>query len=296
MALPMLAGCQQSHTVSITFGGDVMLAREGEALFMANPWQNISLPESDFFFVNLESPLTAAPTTPKTAAGYDLCATDAQHAILQWGGVDLASIANNHQADCGTAAQTAEILAGQNIAAVDDTSPYYLQTSAGRFGIIAADLTLMPMDASSLMAMVGATRPLCDWLIVSLHWGVEYQAAPTAAQRELAQQLADAGVDVLWGHHPHVLQPMEWVAASGGQHRMLTIFSLGNLLSDQWMLADAQRTALVTVVFDQQNITAIHVQPLVMQHHSNSLAYPDASSLEKILTRLTVAELDGFVE
>ena len=48
----------------------------------------------------------------------------------------------------------------------------------------------------------------CDVVIVSLHWGRETHATPTAGQVAMAKELIDAGADAIWGHHAHVIQPI----------------------------------------------------------------------------------------
>ena len=72
----------------------------------------------------------------------------------------------------------------------------------------------------------------CDAIIVSMHWGTEYSTSPNDEQKELAQFMADLGVDVIIGEHPHVIQPMDIVTGKDG-NEMLVIYSLGNFLSSQ---------------------------------------------------------------
>ncbi|UOK59857.1 CapA family protein [Bacillus sp. OVS6] len=55
---------------------------------------------------------------------------------------------------------------------------------------------------------------------------------PNEEQQELAKFLADQGVDLVIGHHPHVLQPMEWVEGQNGK-KTFVVYSLGNFLSGQ---------------------------------------------------------------
>jgi len=50
----------------------------------------------------------------------------------------------------------------------------------------------------------------CDVVIVSLHWGRETHATPTVGQVDYAKRVIKAGADVIWGHHPHVLQPIHF--------------------------------------------------------------------------------------
>jgi len=68
--------------------------------------------------------------------------------------------------------------------------------------------------------------------ILYIHWGEEYQSQPNESQRYWAQVFADCGADVVIGTHPHVLQPMEWVAGTQGCET-LVYYSLGNFISAQ---------------------------------------------------------------
>ena len=72
-----------------------------------------------------------------------------------------------------------------------------------------------------------------DIQIVILHWGNEYQRTPSNFQKELAQKLSDAGVDIIIGSHPHVVQPVEMIKSSNGENDTLVVYSLGNLISNQ---------------------------------------------------------------
>ncbi len=81
-----------------------------------------------------------------------------------------------------------------------------------------------------ILFQIEEAKKVADLIFVSMHWGVENQFTPSSEQRRLAQLLADNGVDVVIGHHPHVVQEMKWVERDDGS-RMLLIYSLGNLLS-----------------------------------------------------------------
>ena len=88
------------------------------------------------------------------------------------------------------------------------------------------------IDDEVMEREIRALRPLVDFLIVSMHWGYEYVHSPNAEQRRLAALMAELDVDLIIGHHPHVLQPMEFLPRSdGGQ--TLVVYSLGNFLSAQ---------------------------------------------------------------
>ncbi len=68
-----------------------------------------------------------------------------------------------------------------------------------------------------------------DLTVVSIHWGDENNSTPNDEQRRVARLLAENGADVIIGHHPHVLQPIEWIETDSGT--ALCIYSLGNLVS-----------------------------------------------------------------
>ena len=66
-----------------------------------------------------------------------------------------------------------------------------------------------------------------DVVIVSMHWGTEYTHTPTSEQKRIANYLSSLGVDIIIGHHPHVIEPIEYI------NDTLVIYSLGNLISAQ---------------------------------------------------------------
>lgn len=67
-----------------------------------------------------------------------------------------------------------------------------------------------------------------DFLIVAMHWGVEYTHEPTAYEKDMASYLASLGVNLIIGTHPHVIQPVTWIDDT------LVIYSLGNFISAQY--------------------------------------------------------------
>lgn len=70
-----------------------------------------------------------------------------------------------------------------------------------------------------------------DVIIVSMHWGNEYHDYPSEKQIEEANFLSQLGVDIIIGHHPHVIQPFDIINDYGTN--TYVIYSLGNFLSDQ---------------------------------------------------------------
>jgi len=74
-------------------------------------------------------------------------------------------------------------------------------------------------------------------IVAYMHWGDEYNRKANASQKANARKLAEAGVDVIVGGHPHVVQsPIEWIKAKqedGTSKQTLCVYSIGNFLSNQ---------------------------------------------------------------
>jgi poly-gamma-glutamate synthesis protein (capsule biosynthesis protein) len=88
------------------------------------------------------------------------------------------------------------------------------------------------IDMDIMAKEIDTLRPLCDFLVVSMHWGNEYEYIPSRRQEELAEFLAAHNVDLVIGHHPHGLQPLRALPRDATSP-MICFFSLGNFLSAQ---------------------------------------------------------------
>ena len=94
------------------------------------------------------------------------------------------------------------------------------------YGIIYLD------DRETIAAQIAAMRPNCDVLVVSCHWGVEGSHEMTEFQTQTAQWLADQGVDLIIGTHPHVTQTAQWLTGANGNTAFVA-YSLGNFINAQ---------------------------------------------------------------
>ncbi len=79
---------------------------------------------------------------------------------------------------------------------------------------------------------ISQAREKADVVVISLHFGNQYQTRPTQSQKELVKTLADYGADIILGHHPHVIQPMERIETDRSNDTLVA-YSLGNFLADQ---------------------------------------------------------------
>ena len=87
----------------------------------------------------------------------------------------------------------------------------------------------------AMLSDVRSAREQADVVIVSLNWGTVSASKPTQTQQELAQQLADAGADVIVGAGSRVVQPVAWLTskdADGTIRQTLCAWSLGSLLNE----------------------------------------------------------------
>ncbi len=72
-----------------------------------------------------------------------------------------------------------------------------------------------------------------DLIIALMHWGDEYKLIENSYQQRIAGLLSKNGVDLIIGSHPHVLQPVKYISAGEEKDSVLTVFSLGNYISNQ---------------------------------------------------------------
>lgn len=283
LALPARAQ-PSAPTISVLWGGDVMLGR-GIAEGMARPGNpdplaplHQRLAAADLRIANLEGPLTSHARV--SANPYDLTASPDRVAVLVAAGFDALSVANNHATDNGRDGLV-ETLAtlreagiepiGGGVNAEEAYSPVLLERGGLRLALLAYDVTGAgfpalddaPGVASFDLAIAGeairAARKKADVVVVQLHWGIEYAVEPTANQRSVARSLVAAGADAVIGHHPHVVQPVEWIPRPEGRPALVA-YSLGNFVFDSYD-EDAKRGALLETTLDAEGVVAVQAFP-----------------------------------
>lgn len=274
----------------VTFGRDVgrTVRRHGaDAPFEA---VRAGLRAPDLTVANLEGPLVPGEGRRPPAVGtrpIDLTGPAAAAGALARAGIDAVSLANNHSLDAGEAGlrQTRAALAAAGVAALGvrdgggdgpslpadaqgaRAAPVVRTVAGLRVALLAYTTVVGPgidparaaaavavVDAGgaeAAVADVAAARAAAEVVVVVLHWGVEYAPAPRPVERRLAQRLAAAGADAVVGAHPHIVQPIEVIAAGGREgRRTLVAYSLGNALFDQRDGAATRVGAALEVVVD----------------------------------------------
>ena len=188
------------------------------------PFDNVRryFEEDDFTMVNLETVL-ADTATPEGGKIFVFRGPTAYTRILTGSSVEAVTLANNHTMDHGKTGfqATKDALDAAEVTYVEpDGSALYTTESGLTIGLYAVNFTL---DKKDMKQEIAALRKAgAEIVVVAFHWGIEgsYRANPEQIQN--AHDCIDAGADIVYGHHPHVLQRIE--EYNGG----IIYYSLGN--------------------------------------------------------------------
>jgi hypothetical protein len=247
------AAAQPERPFTLIAGGDVLLDRGvRDALrYGDDPHDLFSgiapiLREADLAFANLECALvdSGVPILKQFMLRGDV----SMARVLAESGFKAMTLANNHAYDYGRDAlmETVANLEKAGVASIG-VGPNLSEACRVRFvtvrgirvallGFVSLPLEgLMPLpelpgpamaDPEQMLAAVRKARANADLVVVTMHWGREYSTLPSESQMDLASQLAQAGADVIVGHHPHVVQSVERIG------RCVVLYSVGNLVFD----------------------------------------------------------------
>jgi poly-gamma-glutamate synthesis protein (capsule biosynthesis protein) len=219
---------------------------------------------------------------------YILCASPASVSALVDSGLDLFSLANNHRDDCGEAGQseTQRVLEHAGLGFIGPgPQPVYREINGLRLAFLAFDATSQ-WDGELAQDAVRSARSTGAMVVVSMHWGSEYQSGPSPQQMEIAAQLSEAGVSLIWGHHPHVLQPAAWIG------KTLVFYSLGNALFDQYGLAGTGQSALLLVRLDAGGVQNLEAVPFVIDVPGSRIVQAPPNEAAWILHFFDIGELE----
>ena len=200
----------------------------------------------------------------QAAAGYDRCSTASNHALNGGAaGVDatIQGLAAAGLGQSGMAASADQAL--PPILEINGVRVVHLSYSYGFDGDRAPEgepWRANLIDPARIISDAQAERALgAEVVVVSMHWGASKTVGATAEQRRVAQAVTASGaIDLIVGHHAHVLQPIEQV------NGVWVVWGLGNLLSDhptssEWP-ASTQDGAVVTVAVQRGSDGAISVE------------------------------------
>src|SRR3989344_426158 len=226
---------------SILNFGDVMFDR-GVRNIMENrgrdPFEYIKkdldiLKKFDIVMVNLEGPIVEMDRNRCQSKAYNFQFSSTTPELLKSVGINMVNIANNHTQDCFSIGyeSTKQYLRESRIDYVGEKElekSYVLgMIDNKKVAFVGIDQTISPALGDDFYSLIKKLNLENDYVIVNIHWGTEYELEKTNAQMVIAHNLIDSGVDVIFGHHPHVVEPVEIYKGKA------IFYSLGNFVFDQ---------------------------------------------------------------
>jgi len=279
----------ENGDIELIFVGDIMLDRGVANVVGKNggdykfPFLYVAdeLKSADITFGNLEGSISNEGVNQGSEYSFRFKPESIDG--LKFAGFDILSIANNHIWDWGINAlqDTSELLSSASIETVGAGSDY---NSANLPTILEVDnykiaflayTTLMPATLNANSQRGGLSefkiekakedvrlaKNNSNFVIVSLHWGNEYENQANAVQKKIARELIDGGADIIVGHHPHVVQELEnykdgWIA-----------YSLGNFVFDQNFSSETMRGALLRINIEKQAISDVNLEKIEINEY-----------------------------
>ena len=175
----------------------------------------------EFTFINLEGTITDVGNAVKKA--HTFRGPSSYVNILTENSVEGVSLANNHTMDytkVGYDATKANLEAAGVPYVERDSATVFTTENGLTIGIYGAVYYLL--DQAAITEAITELRQQADIVVFAPHWGTEKSYKPLKTQIDLAHAAIDAGADIVYGCHPHVLQPIE--EYNGG----VIYYSLGN--------------------------------------------------------------------
>ena len=244
---------------SIIFVGDILLARNVEFLMKKN--------SEEYPFAGLS--LKTLGSRPAVVGNFESSmlkshvATPAYHMKFSVDGALLdglgsagfthLSLANNHSLDFGQDAYSYAIEALTendfetfgHATDLNEQSLSYIKTNRGAVALIGIHASTREPDYDKFKLLMEEASEKSYLQIVYIHWGAEYILIHNKVQSHIAQKLIDNGVDLIIGHHPHVVQDVALI------DDVVVFYSLGNYIFDQYFSKDVQQGLVVALDVDE---------------------------------------------
>ncbi len=279
-ALPALKG----KDVTLTLTGDILLDRgvknyldrEGTGY----PYEKVKhiLQKSDIVFGNLECPLTKGGIPVLKSRNLIFRAEPSNAKALASAGFNVLNLANNHSIDYGHAGisdtiKALEAAGIRTVGAGEDSDKarcaLYINIKGLSVGFLGYSAfpregyfyfpdrpDIAYIDTSVISDEIRSANNNCDILVVSFHWGKEFDFYPLEQQKQLARLAVDSGADIVAGHHPHVLQGIEEYGEG------YIFYSLGNFIFDRQVPSGTDETVIVNLKINKKGIKEIELIPV----------------------------------
>lgn len=274
-------------SIKIAFVGDIMLDRGvkqkvekeggGDYNFVFAAIRR-DLERYDFIIGNLEGPVSNIGIDKKNL--YSFRMNPKIISVMKEVGFTTVSVANNHMGDWGIEAMEdtfynlekggIKVIGGGNN--LDDAiKPKILEKNGVSIAILAfsqfGNRDYGATDENPGIAIISETnlrkgidlvRENSDIVVVNFHFGDEYQEKQNSYQEKYAKMAIDFGADLVVGHHPHVVQPVE-------QYKNTYIaYSLGNFVFDQYFSLETMEGGLLEVIIEDKKISSVKMKKINM--------------------------------
>ena len=277
-----------SNEVVLVAVGDVMLSRQvGEIIRIKNdpkaPFSETVeiLETADIAFCNLESPFYAEEPPIEGELIFGAAAQTVEG--LKYAGFDVISLANNHFGDQGLDGmyftfshlnENGIEYTGAGESESQAREPVIIERNGVKFAFLGyndiesvirkgynATSTrpgIAVLTKENLTQDIQRAKEKAHIVIVSIHWGIEYEELPTERQRTFAHLAIDSGALLVLGHHPHVVQPVEKYKDG------YIFYSLGNFVFDQMWSEDTRKGLIAKIFFEGDRIKEIETMKVVI--------------------------------
>ncbi|MGF7534441.1 capsular polyglutamate synthetase PgsA [Bacillus mexicanus] len=242
--------------LSASFVGDIMMGRYVEKVTKQKGADSVFqyvepiFKSSDYVAGNFENTVTYQKDYKQAKKKIHLQTNKESVKVLKDMNFTVLNSANNHSMDYGVegmkdtlgefSKQNLDIVgAGYNLDDAKKKISYqkvngvtiatlgFTDVSGKSFGAKRKTPGVLPADPEVFIPMISEAKQRADIVVVQSHWGQEYDNDPNDRQRQLARAMSDAGADIIVGHHPHVLEPIEVYNGT------VIFYSLGNFVFDQ---------------------------------------------------------------
>jgi poly-gamma-glutamate synthesis protein (capsule biosynthesis protein) len=253
---------------SILFLGDVMLGRNVEYLSDLHGVEYSTarivddLPPADAVVANFESAM-AIPHVRTRSYTTQFSTTETMLPVLTALGVTHVSLANNHTMDFGkqgyenAVSKLSDIsIATFGHSTLVSSSSITIIDGMRRVGIIGLNTVFVNPNMEQVREQIEYLNEVTDVQVAYVHWGDEYVEVHNNAQANFARTLVEMGIDVVVGHHPHVVQDIEEI--DGG----LVFYSLGNFIFDQYFSTEVQEGYMLLMTVRQDDELTFSIIPV----------------------------------
>ena len=249
----------EEDSVIMTFGGDAVLGGREAYYFRDDslmayvaekgagyPFSGLKdyFASDDITSVNLECVLKPDKTGEDTGKEWRFRGIPEYAEILKEGSVEIVNLANNHTMDYGKAGYQSTVEAVEKVAEwCGKGHPAVVDVKGHKIGFGGCREMTYKLDPGIIEREIQIMKDIgCECIIYQCHWGKEYSTHFNAIQQSMAHACIRAGADLVIGHHPHVVQGIDYIGGTP------VVYSLGNLCFGGTIQLSGYDAALARVV------------------------------------------------